>query len=111
MLVRSYTRLETAGEKLRCVLQRFQCRDLVDLDALLDGPVDPGEARQRFERKALHRGLDPTTFPAKFELRMVSYQQRWSAELGDYLAEIPDFDNLARRVRRKLRTAGLLTKR
>lgn len=110
VLVRSYNQLETAGEKLRCVLQRFQCRDLLDLDALLDS-VDPRAARQRFERKALHRGLDPTTFPAKFELRMVRYRQRWSAELGDYLAEVPDFDDLARRVRRHLRLAGLLARR
>ncbi len=70
-----------------------------------------GEARLRFERKALHRGLDPSTFPARLEQRMVSYQQRWSAELGDYLAAVPDFDDLARRVRRKLRAAGLLPKR
>ena len=109
--VRVYSQLEIASEKLRCVLQRFQCRDLLDLDALLESEVEPRAAQQLFERKALHRGFDPTTFAARFEQRMISYQQRWTTELGDYLAEVPDFDDLARRVRRKLRLAGLLARR
>jgi predicted nucleotidyltransferase component of viral defense system len=109
--VRAYSQLEIAGEKLRCVLQRLQCRDLIDLDAMLEDAVDLHAARQLFERKAIHRGFDPATFAEKFEQRMLRYEQRWTVELADYLAQVPDFDELARRVRRKLRTAGLLVKR
>jgi hypothetical protein len=31
-----YTPLEIASEKLRCVLQRLQCRDILDLDFLFE---------------------------------------------------------------------------
>lgn len=105
-----YTPLEIAGEKLRCVLQRLQCRDILDLDLLLgELGVDPVDAAQLFARKAKQRGLNPATFATKFEERTPEYRKRWGAELSRYLVyEVPHFEEVERRLRRALRRAGLL---
>jgi predicted nucleotidyltransferase component of viral defense system len=107
--LRVYTVTEIGGEKLRCVLQRLQCRDLHDLDALFETlALDPGEAAVRFRRKAEHRGLDPDLFAERYELRLPEYERRWSSELQEHLADVPHFDAVRRRVTRRLRAADLL---
>ncbi len=103
----AYTTLEITAEKLRCVLQRLQCRDLLDLDLLLSDQ-DLADAVELFRSKATHKGLDPATFAEKFEKRVTEYEKRWERELGEYLGEVPHFDEVERRVRRELRRAQLL---
>ncbi len=105
--VTAYTQLEITAEKLRCVIQRLQCRDFLDLDLLLDGQ-DLAAASELFRRKAVHKGLDPSSFAAKFEKRVKDYEKRWERELGEYLGEVPHFDEVDRNVRRLLRRAKLL---
>ena len=85
-------------EKLRCVIQRLQCRDLLDLHAGFEIlGVDPSAAAMRFEAKARHR------------TRLGDYQRRWQQELGEHLADVPHFDGIERRVTRSLRDGGLLS--
>ena len=105
-----YTLSEIAGEKIRCILQRLQCRDLFDLSLLLEaGYVDPTEAVQIFIPKAKHRGLDTASFPERYAHRLNQYRDRWEAELGEHIAgEVPHFDRTERHVTRSLRSAGLL---
>jgi predicted nucleotidyltransferase component of viral defense system len=105
--VAAYTTLEVTAEKLRCVLQRRQCRDFLDLDLLL-GEQDLVATADLFRRKATHRGLDPATFADKFEKRVRDYEDHWEGELEQYLAELPHFDGVERNVRRALRKAGLI---
>jgi predicted nucleotidyltransferase component of viral defense system len=105
--VTAYTKLEVTAEKLRCVLQRLQCRDFLDLDLLL-GEQDLVATAELFRRKATHRGLDPATFAEKFESRVRDYKDRWEAELKQYLGEVPHFDEVERNVRRELRKAELI---
>jgi predicted nucleotidyltransferase component of viral defense system len=105
--VAAYTTLEISAEKLRCVLQRLQCRDFLDLGLLLDGE-DPTAAAELFRRKAVHKRLDPATFAGKFEKRVKDYEKRWDQELGEYLGEVPHFAEIDRNVRRALRRARLL---
>lgn len=58
-----YSATEITGEKLRCVMQRLQCRDLLDLHSLFEVVgVDPTQASLNFGDKARHRGLDPEAF-------------------------------------------------
>ncbi len=60
---RVYTLEEIAAEKLRCVMQRVQCRDLYDLHELLGARrVDAKAIWPLFERKARHRDRDPDRF-------------------------------------------------
>lgn len=101
-----YSLSELASEKLRCVIQRVQCRDLFDLHHLMCvEPVDATEAWGRFERKARHRGIDPDVFPTRLDERLQLYRARWDDELDNYVAAeaVPPFDTIVREVRRALR--------
>ena len=101
---------EIAAEKLRCVIQRVQCRDLYDIFRLVeDIGVSLGGVRPLFEQKATTKGLDPATFADKFADRIDRYKGRWGREMSDHLAEPPRFDEVVRVVRRHLRAAGLLS--
>lgn len=107
--VRVYTLLEIAGEKLRCVLQRLQCRDLFDLHLLFETEVDAAEAVVVFEAKARHRRLDPASFESKYRSRVGQYRQRWEAELKEHVpGDVPHFDSIERGLARHLRRAGVL---
>jgi len=108
--VHMYTLLEIAGEKLRCVIQRLQCRDLFDLFLLFEEMrVDATEAAMVFRPKAEHRRIDPDAFAMRYRERINQYRKRWEAELREHVAgEIPHFGDVERRVTRHLRRAGLL---
>lgn len=108
--VEVYTLDEIAGEKLRCVLQRLQCRDLFDLWLLFDeAQVNPEDAASIFRQKSEHKGIDPDTFPLRYQERIQQYRERWESELREHVPEaIPPFEDLERRIARHLRRAGLL---
>lgn len=103
----AYTLEETAAEKLRCVIQRLQCRDLYNIHELfVVHGLDPSFVWPLFERKARHRKLDPGLFPARFEERLPQYEARWTEELSVHVpGEPPQFEKLLRAVRRALRDA------
>lgn len=103
----AYTLEETAAEKLRCIVQRLQCRDLYDIHELLVlRDIDPSFVWPLFERKARHRQLDPDLFPTRFEERLPQYEARWTDELSVHVPEAPpQFEKLLRAVRRALRDA------
>jgi predicted nucleotidyltransferase component of viral defense system len=102
-----YTLREVAAEKLRCVIQRLQCRDLFDLHELfVERGLSVDDVWPLFERKTLHRQLDPLRFGPRLDERMVEYERRWVDELIEYLpGEPPHFNGVERRVRRALRSA------
>jgi predicted nucleotidyltransferase component of viral defense system len=103
---RVYTLEEIAAEKLRCVMQRLQCRDLYDLHELLvANNVDAEAIWPLFERKARHRDRDPDRFGESFADRVPRWEERWDRELIDYIASPPEFDGVLRAVRRELRFA------
>lgn len=107
--IRTYGLPEATAEKLRCVMQRLQCRDLHDIWYLLgEAGIDAAEIRHDFERKVQHRGLDPDTFARRFEERIGSCEQRWEDELVSYMTPVPDIDRVVREVRRNLRQANYL---
>jgi uncharacterized protein len=104
-----YSIEEIGAEKLRCIIQRVQCRDLYDLFRLTeDAGVSVAEIRPLFERKARSKGLDPNSFRDRFEDRIERYKRRWTDEMGEHLADPPRFDDVVRIVRRHLRGAELL---
>ncbi len=107
--IRTYGLPEATAEKLRCVMQRLQCRDLYDIWYLLgEAGIDAAEIRRHFEMKAEHRGLDPDSFAQRFEKRIESYEQRWEGELVSYMTPVPDIDRVVREVKRNLRQANYL---
>lgn len=107
--LRVYSLAETAAEKLRAMMQRLQCRDLFDTWYLLEhAGVDPGEIKADFEAKTRYRGFDPGDFPQRYKGRLAEYQQRWTKELSQYMADPTDVDRVIREVTRRLRQAGYL---
>ena len=108
--VRVYSLAEIAGEKLRCVMQRMQCRDLFDLWRLFEhAGVDPRDARDIFVPKAEHRHLGPGRFGSSYRARLPQYRVRWTDELEIHVpGEVPHFDQVERTVSRRLRGVGLL---
>ena len=97
--VRCYTLTEICAEKLRCVIQRRQCRDVYDLWTLLQARSDTDliAAWHRFEQKARHKGLEPSRFFERWETGISWYGSRWADELSDYLgSECPDFSAVSR---------------
>jgi predicted nucleotidyltransferase component of viral defense system len=100
---------EIAAEKLRCIIQRVQCRDLYDLYRLgEDLGVAFEEVVPLFERKAESTGIDPGSFSGRFEDRCEKCQKKWTEEMSVHLGDPPRFDDVERIVRRHLRRAGLL---
>ena len=108
--IEGYTLDEVAAEKLRCIAERLQCRDLYDLHALLNGGhADALEAWLLYLRKAAddaargrHR-TPPREWASTFERRMASYRERWIDELAQYLTQdVPTFADIERRIRRHL---------
>jgi predicted nucleotidyltransferase component of viral defense system len=101
-----YTLGEITAEKLRCVMQRLQCRDLYDLHELLVvRSVDARAVWPTFERKARHRAFDPGRFAERFDDRVSEWARRWDTELVEYVTQTPHFDAVLRAVRRELRPA------
>jgi predicted nucleotidyltransferase component of viral defense system len=100
---------EIGAEKLRCIIQRVQCRDLFDLFRLIEeAQLSLASIWPLFERKTRAKNLDPDTFAQRFEDRIERYGSRWDAEMSEHLAEPPRFDDVVRVVRRRLRGTGLL---
>ncbi len=101
-----YTLREIAAEKLRCVIQRLQARDLFDLNELfVVNEVTAEEVWPSFERKARHKQIDPSRFPERFNKRVSQWRAGWDAEMAEHLGGEPDlFDTVERAVRRALRS-------
>ncbi|MET0604732.1 MAG: nucleotidyl transferase AbiEii/AbiGii toxin family protein [Baekduia sp.] len=101
-----YTLGEVAAEKLRCVIQRLQARDLFDLYELFDGQaLDAEHVWPSFERKAKHKRVDPARFADSFEKRMPQWKIRWQGEMDEHVPGDPTpFETIERAVRRALRT-------
>lgn len=100
-----YTLEEIAAEKLRCVIQRLQARDLFDLNELfVVNEIRSEEVWLAFERKARHKGIDPSQFGERFDKRIRDWRTRWDSEMAEHLAGEPDqFETVERAVRRALR--------
>jgi predicted nucleotidyltransferase component of viral defense system len=104
--VTAYTLEEVTAEKLRCVIQRVQCRDLFDLHELLvNNDIRAEEIWELFRRKARHKGIDPELFSARFEDRLGRYRRLWERELDEHVPDDPPpFAATERAVRRALRS-------
>lgn len=100
---------EIAAEKLRCIIQRVQCRDLYDIYRLVeDVGVNLAEIRPLFERKAEAKEIDPATLEDRFEDRLDRYKTRWVTEMSEHVSNRPRLEDVVRVVRRQLRGAGLI---
>jgi predicted nucleotidyltransferase component of viral defense system len=104
-IVTVYDLIEITAEKLRCIIQRVQCRDLFDLHTLVvQNNVDIDAAWELFERKSLHKEIDPALFADRYEDRVNRYKKLWIRELDEHVPdEPPPFESIERTVRSVLR--------
>lgn len=103
----AYTLEEVAAEKLRCVIQRVQARDLFDLHELFaDHGLDAEDIWPAFERKSIHKNIDPARFADMFARRMPAWKQRWDNEMEAHVPvdARPEFNAVERVVTRMLRS-------
>jgi predicted nucleotidyltransferase component of viral defense system len=104
--VRVYTLAEIAAEKLRCVMQRMQARDLFDLHELfVKRQLALDEIWPAFQHKAAHKALDSSRFPESFEKRVPAWKKVWEREMETHVpASVrPEFKGVERTVRAALR--------
>lgn len=107
--IECYTLDEVGAEKLRCIAERLQCRDLFDLHELLVAHhIDPMETWLLYLRKAANdqarsrQRTPPREWADAFGRRLRGYRDRWEQELSDYLSNAPGLDEVERRCRRQL---------
>jgi hypothetical protein len=86
--IEGYTLDEVGAEKLRCIAERAQCRDLHDPHELRDGGhIEPLEAWALYLRKAAnHLGhgrqrTPPRGWAGAFARRLAIYKRLWDGEL------------------------------
>jgi predicted nucleotidyltransferase component of viral defense system len=102
----AYTLEEVAAEKLRCVMQRMQARDLFDLHELfVKRGLDVEEVWPDFQAKARHKGKDPDRFGDSFAQRLVAWKRVWKDEMETHVPAgmRPEFGAVERAVTRQLR--------
>ena len=108
--IEGYTLDEVGAEKLRCIAERAQCRDLYDLDTLLDGNyIEPLEIWELYRRKAANdlaqgkQRTPPQEWANAFSRRLDTYKRLWDKELRDFIpGDIPLFGGIERRIKRRL---------
>jgi predicted nucleotidyltransferase component of viral defense system len=104
--VTAYSLEEVAAEKLRCVMQRMQARDLFDLHQLfIEQGLRVDEIWPDFEAKARHKHKDPDRFGESFARRLPSWKKVWDNEMETHVpADVrPEFASVERRVKKILR--------
>ena len=108
--VRVYSLNEIAAEKVVALMDRArnEPRDLYDVWYLATGRhVDLAELVTAIERKWDYRGKKLDSVRGEFLAKEARYKKLWSPRLSGQMADLPEFTEVYRSVRRALRQAGL----
>lgn len=109
--IRTYSINEIAVEKVVALLDRArnEPRDLYDIWYLANNHyVDITELIKAIEGKLEIRGKKLGDVKDEFSRKENRFKKLWKIRLSSQMESIPEFDNVYRVVRRKLRQAGLL---
>lgn len=111
--VLTYSLNEIAAEKVVALMDpaRNEPRDLYDIWFLaLDRHVDLDELPHALERKWQFRGKKPVDTREAFEVKEGRFKKLWEMRLAAQMAELPEFAEVFRSVRRALRDSGITGK-
>jgi predicted nucleotidyltransferase component of viral defense system len=111
--VLTYSLREIAAEKVVALLDaaRNEPRDLFDIWFLASGGhVDLGDVIHAIEKKWEFRGKKPADAREALESKEARYRKLWDMRLAAQMAELPEFAEVFRLVRRALRDAGIIGK-
>jgi len=106
-----YTLHEIATEKIIAIFDpaRNEPRDLYDLWFLVSHDfLKLGEIRDAVGQKMLSRGKKLANTREIFIRKETRLKKLWESRLSSQMAELPEFDQVTRRVVRELRQAGFL---
>ncbi|HLJ97736.1 MAG TPA: nucleotidyl transferase AbiEii/AbiGii toxin family protein [Gemmataceae bacterium] len=112
-VVLTYSLSEIAAEKVVALLDaaRNEPRDLFDIWFLASGGhVDLGDVIHAIEKKWEFRGKKPADAREALESKEARYKKLWDMRLAAQMAELPEFAEVFRLVRRALRDAGIIGK-
>jgi predicted nucleotidyltransferase component of viral defense system len=110
--VLAYSLNEITAEKVVALLDaaRNEPRDLYDLWFLTcDGRADVGELVPAIERKWEFRKRKPLDARQVLDSKEIRYRKLWEVRLATQMAELPEFGEVFRVVRRALREAGIIS--
>jgi predicted nucleotidyltransferase component of viral defense system len=111
--VPTYSLGEIAAEKVVALLDaaRNEPRDLYDIWFLAPGGyVDLGDLTHALERKWEFRKRKPADMREALESKEARYKKLWDVRLAAQMAELPEYAEVFRSVRRALRDAGIIGK-
>jgi uncharacterized protein len=109
----TYSLSEIAAEKVIALLDaaRNEPRDLYDIWFLAsNGHVDLRDLTHALERKWQFRGKRPADVREALESKEARYKKLWEMRLAAQMAELPEFAEVFRLVRRALRDSGIIGK-
>lgn len=99
---------EVLVEKMRSVMQRMQARDFYDIWYLLEEHgMDADFYLNEFDTKCKSKDLKHTDFPKKLTERLPQYKGRWKSSMSEQIKDLPDFDQVERKVQRHLKKLNL----
>jgi uncharacterized protein len=109
----TYSLSEIVSEKVVALLDaaRNEPRDLYDLWFLTsNGHVDLGSVKHAIEKKWAFRKRKPADAREVLVSKEARYKKLWEVRLAAQMAELPEFGEVSRQVRRALREAGIVGK-
>jgi len=99
--IKCYSIGEIVSEKLRSLMQRTAPRDLYDLWYHLEKKqIDILDFVSDFEKKTIHKKLDPKMFGQTIREKEDKYRINWKNSLEKQINDIPDFEMVWRALNR-----------
>ena len=103
--LRCYSLSEILIEKMAALMGRTVPRDLYDFWYLTEmEQLDLNDHVIEFESKARRKGHDPTQFAGKVRSKEGKYKSEWSSNLAHQIKDLPDFEEVWRRVLKQIRS-------
>ncbi|MBK7475435.1 MAG: nucleotidyl transferase AbiEii/AbiGii toxin family protein [Haliscomenobacter sp.] len=103
-----YALEEVLVEKMRSIMQRMQARDFYDIWYLLEiHEMDVDFYLAEFRNKCESKDIDPNDFQSKLEQRLPQYKGRWKTSMADQIKNLPDFDQVEREVKKRIKKLNL----
>lgn len=96
-----YPLSEILIEKMAALMGRTEPRDFYDFWYLTE--IDRLNVKEHwceFERKAEHKGLDPTMFESKVLKKQGAFEKGWNAKLQNQIHDLPKFEDIFREAKR-----------
>ncbi len=90
-------------EKLCAIIGRTEPRDIYDIYFLFEQNLDFMTIPSAFKEKAKFKGIDPNNIKDLIERKKNTIERMWKTRLITQVKNLPDLDELLRKIERNLR--------